>query len=229
VETIHRHRSVPQLIFGLIVIVVGVLLTLDTLGIADAEYYLRYWPAGLIALGLAKAWQSRDGHGGTFGGLVLVVIGSILLLESLVALRIEVWALWPAVLVVIGASLVWRSVAGRRIVASDTNSTLSAVAVLSGVNRGNNSRTFRGGDLTAIMGGCEVDLRHAAIDGEAIIDVFAMWGGIEIRVPEDWTVIGRVTPLLGGFDDKTRPPQGAGAHRLIVRGMVIMGGVEVKN
>jgi predicted membrane protein len=229
VQTIHRHRSVPQLIFGLIVIVVGVLLTLDTLGIADAEYYLRYWPAGLIALGLAKAWQSRDGHGGTFGGLVLVVIGSILLLESLVALRIEVWALWPAVLVVIGASLVWRSVAGRRIVASDTNSTLSAVAVLSGVNRGNNSRTFRGGDLTAIMGGCEVDLRHAAIDGEAIIDVFAMWGGIEIRVPEDWTVIGRVTPLLGGFDDKTRPPQGAGAHQLIVRGMVIMGGVEVKN
>jgi hypothetical protein len=124
---------------------------------------------------------------------------------------------------------VWRSVAARRIPASDTNSTLSAVAVLSGVNRGNNSRTFRGGDLTAIMGGCEVDLRHAAIDGEAIIDVFAMWGGIEIRVPEDWTVIGRVTPLLGGFDDKTRPPQGAGAHRLIVRGMVIMGGVEVKN
>jgi predicted membrane protein len=229
VETIHRHRSVPQLIFGLIVIVVGVLLTLDTLGIADAEYYLRYWPAGLIALGLAKAWQSRDGHGGTFGGLILVVIGSILLLESLVVLRIDVWALWPAVLVVIGASLVWRSVAARRIEASDTNSTLSAVAVLSGVNRGNNSRTFRGGDLTAIMGGCEVDLRHAAIDGEAIIDVFAMWGGIEIRVPEDWTVIGRVTPLLGGFDDKTRPPQGAGAHRLIVRGMVIMGGVEVKN
>jgi predicted membrane protein len=229
VQTIHRHRSVPQLIFGLIVIVVGVLLTLDTLGIADAEYYLRYWPAGLIALGLAKAWQSRDGHGGTFGGLILVVIGSILLLESLVVLRIDVWALWPAVLVVIGASLVWRSVAARRIAASDTNSTLSAVAVLSGVNRGNNSRTFRGGDLTAIMGGCEVDLRHAAIDGEAIIDVFAMWGGIEIRVPEDWTVIGRVTPLLGGFDDKTRPPQGAGAHRLIVRGMVIMGGVEVKN
>jgi predicted membrane protein len=229
VQTIHRHRSVPQLIFGLIIIVVGVLLTLDTLGIADAEYYLRYWPAGLIALGLAKAWQSRDGHGGTFGGLILVVIGSILLLESLVVLRIDVWALWPAVLVVIGASLVWRSVAARRIAASDTNSTLSAVAVLSGVNRGNNSRTFRGGDLTAIMGGCEVDLRHAAIDGEAIIDVFAMWGGIEIRVPEDWTVIGRVTPLLGGFDDKTRPPQGAGAHRLIVRGMVIMGGVEVKN
>ena len=79
------------------------------------------------------------------------------------------------------------------------------------------------------MGGCEIDLRNAEINGDAAIDVFAMWGGIEIRVPENWTVIGRVTPLMGGFEDHTRAPQAASAHRLIVRGMVIMGGVEIKN
>jgi predicted membrane protein len=79
------------------------------------------------------------------------------------------------------------------------------------------------------MGGCEIDLRQAQINGEAAIDVFAMWGGIEIRVPEDWTVISRVTPLMGGFEDKTRPLQGAGTHRLVVRGFILMAGVEVKN
>jgi hypothetical protein len=56
-----------------------------------------------------------------------------------------------------------------------------------------------------------------------------MWGGIELRVPEDWTVISRVVPVLGGLEDKTRAPQGAGTHRLIVRGFAIMGGIEIKN
>jgi predicted membrane protein len=79
------------------------------------------------------------------------------------------------------------------------------------------------------MGGCELDLRHAAIDGEAVIEIFALWGGIEIRVPEDWTVVSRVTPLLGGVDDTTRPPQSASRHRLVVRGFVVMAGVEIKN
>ena len=79
------------------------------------------------------------------------------------------------------------------------------------------------------MGGCEIDLRQASIDGEAVIDVFALWGGIEIRVPEDWTVVSRVMPILGGVEDKTRPPQTAAGKRLVVRGFVVMAGVEMKN
>jgi hypothetical protein len=144
---------------------------------------------------------------------------------------VDLWQLWPVLLVLFGASMVWRGLhrAGDRHPASDANSTLSALAVLGGMNRGNNSRTFRGGDLTAVLGGCEIDLRQAAIDGEAVLEVFAMWGGIEIKVPDDWTIVGRVTPILGGFDDKTRPPLGATAHRLVVRGFAIMGGIEVKN
>jgi Domain of unknown function (DUF5668)/Cell wall-active antibiotics response 4TMS YvqF len=225
----HLQRSVPQLILGLVIVSLGVLLTLDTLGIADARDYIRYWPAGLIAIGLGKLWEGRHSNSGVLGGLVLLGIGAWLLLNEFDIVRANVWELWPIFLVLFGASLVWRSLSGRRPAPDDHNSVLSAVAVLSGVNRGNNSATFRGGDLTAIMGGCEIDLRQAQIDGEAIIDVFALWGGIELRVPEDWTVISRVTPLMGGFEDKTRPPQGASVHRLIVRGFILMAGVEVKN
>jgi predicted membrane protein len=222
-------RFTPQLLLGMIIITVGILFTLDNLGLVDAHRYLRYWPAALIVVGIVKVWQSRGG-GGAFAGLLFIVAGAWLLLETFRLVTINVFDLWPLVLVLFGASLVWRSVhSGRDRVEADGHSTISALAVLGGVNRGNNSRAFRGGDLTAILGGCEIDLRQAAIDGEAVIDVFAMWGGIEIKVPEDWTVASRVVPILGGFDDKTRPQRGATTHRLLVRGFAIMGGIEVKN
>jgi predicted membrane protein len=223
-------RVTPQLFVGLLVIVVGVLMTLDNLQVLDAGRYLRFWPAGVIALGLVKVWNSRDGVGGSFGGFLFVVVGTWLLLEQTELVRLSFWDMWPALLVFFGLFLVWQGVFGPRLRApADSNAAISATALLGGVSRGNNAAGFRGGDLTAVMGGCEVDLRQASIDGEAVLDIFAMWGGIEIRVPPDWTVESRVTAILGGLDDKTRPPQGASRHRLVLRGFVVMAGVEIKN
>jgi hypothetical protein len=82
--------------------------------------------------------------------------------------------------------------------------------------------------LTAILGGFEVDLRNASIQGEAVMDVMAVMGGVQLRVPDDWIVIIEGFPILGGYDDKTRPPKDS-VKRLVIRGTVIMGGVEVKN
>lgn len=220
----------PQLLLGLIVIGIGVLFTLDNLGIAHWSHYVfRYWPAGLVAVGVLKLWHSREA-GGAFGGLLFTLAGTWLLLEQTALVRISFVDLWPLLLVFVGAFLVWQGVAApRRRTADDTNSTVSGMAILGGVSRGNNSRAFKGGDLTAIMGGCELDLRHAGLDGPAVLDVFALWGGIEIRVPEDWTVVPRVTPFLAGFTDNTRPTQAAANKQLVIRGFIMMAGVDVKN
>jgi predicted membrane protein len=223
-------RLTPHLMFGLLIILVGIVFTLDNLDMADSRQFLRYWPAGLIAIGAAKLWQVRSGYGSAIGGVLFVIAGGWMLLDSLDILDVSVLDFWPIVLIVAGSMIVWQGIRGRQHAAlGATGETINAIAILSGVSRGSNSASFRGGELTAFMGGCELDLRQAAINGEAVIDVFAMWGGIEIRVPDNWTVMGRVTPIMGGFEDKTRAPQGAATHRLIIRGVVLMGGVEVKN
>jgi predicted membrane protein len=228
-----RSRSIaPQFVMGVLIIVVGVLFTLENLGFIEAGAYLRFWPVALMAVGLMKLWSG--GRGGSLHGLLFFFAGVWLLLQAMSIVTISLWNLWPVLLIFAGASLVWRGISGpaseRGVADADSHSMISAVAVLGGVNRGNNSRTFRGGDLTAVLGGCQIDLRNAAIDGEAVIDVFAIWGGIEIKVPEDWSVSGRVTPVLGGYEDKTHPTRDAATtQRLVVRGMVIMGGVEIKN
>lgn len=223
-------RVTPHLVLGLLIILVGVLFTLDNLEIADADQYLRYWPVGLIAIGLAKLWGAKEGHGSPLGGVLFVIAGGWLLLDNLNLLDVRLFELWPVLLIAAGSVMVWQGLRGRpQRSAARAEDTITAVAILAGVNRGSNSTAFRGGELTAFMGGCEIDLRQAAVHGEAVVDVFAMWGGIEIRVPDGWRVIGRVTPILGAFEDSTRPPQGATTHTLVVRGVVLMGGVEVKN
>ncbi len=79
------------------------------------------------------------------------------------------------------------------------------------------------------MGGGELDLRQAAIQDEAVIQVFALWGGYEIQVPPHWNVSLEVLPLLAGAEDKrTQHERRDGAPTLRIKGVVIMGSIEVK-
>jgi cell wall-active antibiotic response 4TMS protein YvqF len=226
-----RPGFTPQVLFGLLVIVAGVLFTLDNLGVVDAGQYLQYWPSALVAIGLVKLWHAREGQGWV-GGFFLVLLGGWMLLERVVAIRISLHDLWPLLFVFLGGYLVWKGLGGvRHGPAGDGHARFSALAIMSGVVRRSNTQAFEGADLTAIMGGCEIDLRQASIapGTEAIIDVFAFWGGIDIKVPEDWLVITRAVPLMGGIEDKTHSPVSPAARTLIIRGIVIMGGVTIKN
>jgi len=112
---------------------------------------------------------------------------------------------------------------------TDSSDFINATAILGGFNRKCPSQQFRGGDLTAIMGGGKIDLREARIQADqAVLDVFTLMGGIDIQVPPDWIVEPRLTPILGGFSDR-RTPDKTGTQRLVIHGTSIMGGVTVTN
>jgi predicted membrane protein len=229
-----RLRVTPRLIIGLTVIVVGVAFLLDQMGRFDASEVLRYWPLAMVALGLTGFFQARDG-GGQFFGVAVAVCGMWFLADNMGWVNSNPFILlryfWPGLLLAVGASMVWRSLRGPRAAVAGSRATdrLNAFALLSGYNLTNASQGFVGGQATAVMGGCEIDLRQAKLAGEeAVVEVFAMWGGIEIKVPESWAVVGQVTPILGGFESKAAVPA-PGAPRLVVSGSAIMGGVEVHN
>jgi hypothetical protein len=219
--------SYPRLVFGFLIMAAGVLITLDNLGFVDAGDYLRFWPAALVVVGGLKLAERNVIGPGSLGGWLWVGAGAALLLWTLDFA--SPFSLLPLVLVVVGARLVWHTFAPRPSRGARPEGFVEGVAVLGANVRSSSSPSFRGGDLNAFMGGVELDLREAAIEeSPAVIDVFAMWGGIEIKVPERWNVDPRVTALLGGFEDKTRGSADA-QERLVVRGLVLMGGVEIKN
>lgn len=253
-QTDSRLNLTPQFIIGVFLILFGVLLTLDRLQVADAAVTLRYWPVVLVALG---GWivVERGLTGRSFPGYVMIAIGSLLLLNSFGLVRVRFWELfWPAVIVLIGARLVMQTPGRRRDrhrsrslhepqpgsapAASSADGTISMFSVLGGSQRTSNDKPFRGGDVTSLIGGTQLDLRQATIEPgqEAIINVFAMMGGHEIWVPSGWTVVSEVMPILGGVEDKRLPaidaaprPSADTAPRLVLRGVVLLGGLVIKN
>jgi len=89
---------------------------------------------------------------------------------------------------------------------------------------------FRGGTASTIMGGVDLDMRQARIEGESVVlDIHVMMGGVHIRVPEEWMVVTELMPILGGVRDQTRPPAVEGPPELIIRGSILMGGLYIRN
>ncbi len=211
----------------------GILFLLGNMDIIDPHEYFRFWPVFLILIGVAYIIQCRQGSGRVWG-IILVLIGSAMLLHRLHFIYFSIWSYWPVILIAVGIMMIvkasshWRSIGVTPIEKADANSYIKAIAVMGGFKRSSSSQEFKGGEFTAIMGGLEIDLRDASINGEAVIDIFAMMGGVEMRVPEDWIIIIEGFPFMGGYEDKTRPPK-TSTKRLVIKGIAVMGGVEIKN
>src|SRR5215831_11327192 len=136
------------------------------------------------------------------------------------------------VVILIVATVVFFVVNGPQSNASNrqtlNESTFSSTAVLGGIDRRNSSSAFRSAEASAFMGGVNLDFRDATMEGdEARIQVSAIMGGIEIRVPRSWTVINHVSPFMGGVEDHSR--SGDSNKRLVIEGTVFMGGLDIEN
>ena len=249
-------RLTPRLILGLCLIALGVLFALDNLGLLDFGHVVRFWPVILIAVGLSKLQTPYQSSGGIVWigigvGLllhtlnvvpiwrlwpfVLVLIGAQIAYHALrpqpggcAGPRREV-DVGPVTVGDLPAGFTDESARPEKRSSAGASPTVTAFAFLGGVERVVRSEDFRAASVVAFMGGCEIDLRDARIvGGEAVVDVTVIWGGVEIKVPNDWNVEWRGVALLGGFGDKTRGRADA-TSRLIVTGQALMGGIEIHN
>lgn len=219
-----RRQDNPftSIVVGLSILGVGLTFWLDHLGRIEAMDYLRWWPAAVLALGLAHAVQRQWS-----GAVIWSVVGTFFLLPLLgYHVTISAWrliGLWPLVYCVAGGALLTQALRTSR-----GGPGFHALAVMAGNVRRLGRSDFTGGDAIAVMGACEIDLSAATLPREAAIDVLAFWGGIGIRVPHGWNVVDRTTAILGGVEDRTDEAPEA-APRLVIRGTVIMGGLELRH
>ncbi|MGV3641863.1 MAG: LiaF transmembrane domain-containing protein [Adhaeribacter sp.] len=104
---------------------------------------------------------------------------------------------------------------------------LNVTAVLGGSKKIVVSKNFQGGEIITFMGGSEVNLIQADIQGQAVLDITQVMGGTKLIVPANWTVISEITVLMGGIDDKRMMVTPAPNKVLVLKGTSVMGGVAI--
>jgi predicted membrane protein len=217
-------RVTPRVVLGLCVMLAGLILALDSLGLVEGGAIFRFWPLALIAVGIVK-WLSPAPQ--RMSAFIWVVAGVAFLLVTLG--HMSFGGVWAALLFLVGAKIAWKALRPAA-APTDPAAALDLAQFMGGTKTVVTTTDFKGGQATAVMGGCEIDLRHASMpEGRpAVLDTFAFWGGIEIRVPDDWEVVTQGSAVLGACVNNARSQPGA-RRRLVVTGLAIMGGVEVKN
>lgn len=213
-----------RLWIGLVLVTIGGFGILDATGTLDSSETIdRWWPVAIIGLGVIGMLVEKRV---TLGASIVVAIGFLVLADQ------QEWTdedlFGPVLLIFIGLvvlSGLWRR--GR----TGGEPRDRSVVMFGGSKIKDGSEHFEHADVSAIFGGATLDLREAHIDGEASVDALALFGGVDVLVPEGWRIALDGTPILGGVEDKTARNAGLSADSAVlkVHATAIFGGVDVKN
>jgi predicted membrane protein len=229
-----------RLLVGLWLIALGAIFMLGYLDVIETRRVMRFfWPLALVFIGLSMLLHPTRTRRQRLGW-VLIGIGAWIFINKLGWVDVNIIKLlFPGLLLTVGGMLVYRAFSAPQLGVAPNSvpqqeeqhaEFMRCFAVMSTTELRPVSRPFRGADLSAVMAGIKLNLLDAPMETEtASIEIFAFWGGMEIHVPPDWTVVSKVATLMGGFIDKRRPTTVMPAKTLIISGFVVMSGIEIKN
>jgi predicted membrane protein len=220
----------PFMGVGTLLVALGVIILLGQADVLDAEQVIGdWWPLALVWL---AAWQWLSHPREFIGPLVVAAIGFVLLGSTA-----DLFGASPAIvilavlLVVIGGVVIRAALRDRRVIAH-APSAVDSFVLFGGRELVSRADPFETASLTSVFGGTSLDLSEASL-GErgASVATLNLFGGTEITVPRDWKVELRVTPILGGASDETsyEARDDGREATVVVDGVAIFGGVEVKN
>jgi predicted membrane protein len=107
---------------------------------------------------------------------------------------------------------------------------IDATTILGGIHKNILSKNFKGGDITIFMGGAEINLSQADIQGTASLDITQIMGGTKIIVPPHWEVRSQLTSVFGNIEDKRTNIGNTDPNKvLIIDGSSVFGGIEIRN
>ena len=228
--------------FGFILLMIGLVMILERSGILSWEVYdfLLSWKMLLVAIG---AFVFINGNRGA--GIIVMGVGAFFMIPDIFDDYDQIKRFfWPALLLLAGIAFMFGNrsrrfhkvhqmnykTAGNYSVSKDF---FDEMVVFGGREINMATANLIGGRSTAIFGGIEIDIRQCEISPEGCtIDVTTLFGGNTLKVPNDWTIINKITTIFGGYSDlRIKDPayQPNPSKTIVLTGVCIFGGTEVRN
>lgn len=217
-------KKVNTVIIGILFIIVGVIIGLNSFGITSINIFFDGWWTLFIII---PAINGIIGDDEKLGSIIWLVVGIILLLgcQDMISFSF-IWKLMlPLILVFIGLFIMFGNNDKKE---KSNNKGREFCACFSGQTVKFDDQDFKGAEVNGIFGGITIDLRNAKIKDGSVIDAAAVFGGVTILIPEDLKVEIKSTSVFGGVTDKTKTREKKDKTTLYVNGSAIFGGVEIK-
>jgi len=212
---------------GGLFLVIGFGILLHQMELWDFGYiFKQWWPLIIIVIGIEQLFNRH--HSSPIFSFMLILIGALFLANQWLDLNLVAF-IWPIILIFIGLTIIFTHRKHHKVI--DSNQSIKAFSLFSGTNLRSQAESIQGGDITAVFGGAEIDLRDATISEKgATFDLTSIFGGIELTVPENVRVEVTGLPIFGGWEDKTRRAIDEDDALLIkIHCLTIFGGVEIKD
>ena len=224
-------KKASKILWGILLIVAGGILALNAFNITDINIFFDgWWTLFIIIPCVIGLFTEREKTGNIIG--ILVGVFLLLCCQDVLSFSMFWKLLIPAAIVIIGLKMVLTGLFGNKAneimkqLKLDGKEPKVGCATFSGCDMNYDGEVFEGAELTAVFGGVKCDLRNAVIGQDCAIQVSAIFGGIDIFVPDNVNVKVNANGIFGGVSNKTAVHQNA--PTIYVSGTCIFGGVDIK-
>ncbi len=224
-------RKISRILWGIVLVIIGVVFSLNALDITDVNVFFDGWWTLFIIIPCAIGLFTE--HEKT-GNIIGVAVGVFLLLccQNILSFSMLWKLLVPAIIIIVGLKMVFTGIFANKAneiikkMKIEGKDLKSSCAVFSGCNIKYDGEVFEGAELTAVFGSIDCDLRSAIIQNDCALQLSAIFGGIDILVPDNVNVKVSSNCIFGGISNRTAVKKEA--PTIYVSGTCMFGGVEIK-
>lgn len=230
-------KNVKPIIWGIAIIALGVIFGGNALGLFELNVFFDGWWTLFIivpsAIGLIAEKEKLSSLGFLAAGVILLLAA-----QNVFSYDTAWKIILAVVLMLIGIGIIVKNVfhnkndkeVEKKIHELENGKVMDAqVAVFSGSERVYNDETFGGSNLVAVFGGVDLDLRKAKFTKDMVIKAFCLFGGIDIKVPEDVQIKIKSGFIFGGASDERKGDASKSKYTIYLDAAGGFGGISIKD